>query len=258
MKRRKQKFGQHFLADSDACSRIVESVLIKPGDHVLEIGPGKGALTGLLAEKAGRLTLIEPDKKLLPGLKRLFPTADIIAERAERVDLSKLNGPIVIVSNLPYYVAVHIYKHCIENISNVSRMVLTFQKEVAQRISAQPGKKSYGSLSVLSRYYWDIEKILAIPPSAFKPPPKVESMALKFTPHPSPPVAADPEKLFAVVRASFVHKRRTLRNNLKDVYTEGSIETAFNKTGLPEKVRAEAVSLERFGEMAAALEKATE
>ena len=82
MKRKKQKFGQHFLVDGQACSRIVESVRIKPGDHVLEIGPGKGALTGLLAEKAGRLTLIEPDKKLLPGLKRSYPTADIIAERA--------------------------------------------------------------------------------------------------------------------------------------------------------------------------------
>ncbi len=250
MKRKKRRLGQHFLVDGEACSRIVECVRIKPGDHVLEIGPGKGALTRLLAEKTERLTLIEPDKKLLPGLKRSYPTADIIAERAEMVDLSALEGPVVVVSNLPYYVSVHIYKHCIENIRNVSRMVLTFQKEVAQRVSAQPGTKSYGSLSVLSRYYWDIEKVLTIPPPAFKPPPKVESMALKFAPRPSPPVAADPEKLFTLVRASFVHKRRTLRNNLKGVYTEGSIETAFNRTELPEKIRAEAVSLERFGEMA--------
>ena len=255
----RQKMGQHFLVDTRACERIVEAAAIREGENVLEIGPGKGALTGLLYRETvrcgGRLILIEPDKKFHVNLITECPTVLLMEERAERVDLSALPGPLVVVSNLPYYVSVHIFKHCIEHKANISRMVLMFQKEVGGRISTGPGVKKYGSLSVLSRYHWEIDEVMTIPPEAFKPKPKVDSMVLKFAPHPKPPVDTDPDKLFRLVRAAFTHKRRTLKNNLKNIYDPDLLEKAFREAGLEEKSRAEQVSLQQFGVMATRLQR---
>lgn len=255
----RQRLGQHFLADSDICARIVDAASIQQNENVLEIGPGRGALTGMLYKKtigsggtlaSGRLTLIEPDKKFHVGLILECPNVLLIEDRAESVDLSELSGPLVVVSNLPYYVSVRIYKHCIEHKANISRMVLMFQKEVAQRIAADPGIKAYGSLSVLSRYHWKIEKIMTVPASAFRPKPKVDSSVLSFVPHAKPPVDTEPEKLFRLVRAAFTQKRRTLKNNLKNLYSSKSIDDAFQAAKLDEKARAETVSLEQFAAMA--------
>ena len=246
----RQRLGQHFLADSEICARIVEAADIKKNENVLEIGPGKGALTGMLYKKAlssgGTLTLIEPDKKFRVKLILECPNVLLIEDRAERVDLSELTGPLVVVSNLPYFASVHIYKHCIKHKANITRMVLMFQKEVAKRIAASPGIKAYGSLSVLSRYHWKIEELMTVPASAFKPKPKVDSTVLSFIPHIKPPVDSDPEKLFSLVRAAFTQKRRTLKNNLKNLYSQESIDDAFSAAKLDEKARAETVSLEQF------------
>ena len=245
----RQRLGQHFLADSEICARIVEAVAIQEKENVLEIGPGKGALTGMLYKQTGSLTLIEPDKKFRVNLILECPNVLLIEDRAERVNLSELSGPLVVVSNLPYFASVHIYKHCIEHKANISRMVLMFQKEVALRIAANPGIKAYGSLSVLSRYHWKIHEVMTVPASAFKPKPKVDSTVLSFVPHAKPPVDTEPEKLFSLVRAAFTQKRRTLKNNLKNIYNSKSIDDAFSAANLDEKARAETVSLEQFAVM---------
>jgi 16S rRNA (adenine1518-N6/adenine1519-N6)-dimethyltransferase len=207
-------------------------------------------LHGKAKDAGGTLTLIEPDEKLADKLGIVFPDAKVIIGRAERVDLSALPGPLTVVSNLPYYVSVHIYKHCIEHKANISRMVLMFQKEVARRISASPGVKRYGSLSVLSRYHWEIEELMTVKAASFKPKPKVDSTVLRFVPHSRPPVVTDPEKMFRLVRAAFTHKRRTLKNNLKNLYDPESLEKALRSAGLDEKSRAEAISLRQFSTLA--------
>lgn len=226
---------------------------IKEKENLLEIGPGRGALTGMLYRKAvgsgGTLTLIEPDKKFYANLIAECPGVELIEERAESVNLSELPGPLVVVSNLPYYASVQIYKQCIEHKANISRMVLMFQKEVAQRIAADPGIKAYGSLTVLSRYHWKMEEVMAVPASAFKPKPRVDSIVLSFVPYAKPPVDAEPEKLFQLVRAAFTQKRRTLKNNLKNLYSQESIDDAFSAANLNEKARAETVSLQQFAAM---------
>ena len=243
---KRPRLGQHFLVETEYARIIVESAEIKPSDRLLEIGPGKGALTTALSQASGSLTLVEPDANLARKLKIEFPTAIVTEQNAEDVDYRGLIGPLVVVSNLPYYASVHIYKHLTEQKENISRMVLMFQKEVADRISASPGGRHYGSLSVWSGYNWDIEKVVAVPPSAFNPPPKVESAVLKFTPRKAALDEPDEIKLFRLVRASFVHKRRTIVNNLKTVYTPESIGAALKAVDLAVAARAETISQEQF------------
>jgi 16S rRNA (adenine1518-N6/adenine1519-N6)-dimethyltransferase len=248
--RGKPRLGQHFLADAEACRIIVEAAHIAPGAHVVEIGPGKGALTALLTAQADRLTLVEPDRELASRIASQNPRAEIIGEKGEDVDYSLLPGPLTVVSNLPYYASVHIFKHLTQHKANIRAMVLMFQKEVAQRISATPGGRHYGSLSAWSGYHWEMEQVLAVPPSAFVPPPKVESAVVRFLPRAMPPVRGDETELFRLVRTSFTQKRRTLKNNLKGIYSPESVEAAFGSAGLHPNVRAEEVSLERFAAMA--------
>jgi 16S rRNA (adenine1518-N6/adenine1519-N6)-dimethyltransferase len=243
---KRPKLGQHFLINSEFINHIVESAEITPSHNVVEIGPGKGALTSALARVSSRLTLIEPDVELARKLELAFPAATVAVQKAEEFDFRQLDGPVVIVSNLPYYASVHIYKHLTEQKENISRMVLMFQKEVAQRISAAPGGRHYGSLSVWTSYNWETENVLSVPATAFNPPPKVASAVLKFIPKYNKKKILDEEALFRLVRASFVHKRRTIGNNLKNIYTHESLEAALIAASLEKSVRAEEVSLEQF------------
>ncbi len=250
MKMGRQKLGQHFLASAGICASIVESAQIKKGEYVLEIGPGMGGLTGILYDKCdARLTLIEADASFSGKLRNRYPSATLIVKRAEDVDFDELPEPLVVVSNLPYYASVRIFKHCTEHKHKISRMTLMFQKEVANRISADPNVKSYGSLSVFSCYHWKIEKLMTIGPDAFKPPPKVDSTVLGFTQRSAPPVEADYDNFFEFVRRAFTQKRRTLKNNLKKFYTPESIEEALNSASLNRNIRAEAVSLKQFADI---------
>jgi 16S rRNA (adenine1518-N6/adenine1519-N6)-dimethyltransferase len=243
------KYGQHFLVDQESIRVIVESARITPSDHVVEIGPGRGALTAHLNSLSERLTLVEPDSDLTLNLRLYNPKAEIIVGNAEEQDYLALDGPLVVVSNLPYYASVQIYKRLTEQKENISRMVLMFQKEVAQRISAAPGGRHYGSLSVWSAYNWEIENIISLPPSSFKPPPKVDSAVLRFRPRLTPPIEADEKKLFRLIRASFVQKRRIIANNLKNIYTPDSVKQALSEAGLNATERAERITLEQFGVM---------
>jgi 16S rRNA (adenine1518-N6/adenine1519-N6)-dimethyltransferase len=247
------RMGQHFLVDGEAVATIVGSAAVKPSEHVVEIGPGKGALTFALSELTDDLTLVEPDHKLAETLRHDHPAARILEKRGEDVDYLGLPGPLVVVANLPSYASVQIYKRLTERKANVSRMVLMFQKEVAQRIAAGPGGRHYGSLSVWSAYNWAIETVLFVPRSSFRPPPKVESAVLRFVPRPKPPVEADEEMLFRLVRASFARRRRTISNNLKNVYSAETIGPALGEAGLDANARAETASLEQFAVMSGIL-----
>lgn len=251
----KPKLGQHFLADRSICQKIVEAAEIRPGDHVVEIGPGMGALTGLLAAATPRLTLVEPDRELSFQMMLHHGGAAMLREKAEDIDFGAMDGPLIVVSNLPYYASVFIYKHLIAHKRNIVRMVLMFQKEVARRIASGPGRRSYGSLSVLSGYHWAIEELITVKPGAFRPPPKVDSAVLRFTPLAVPPVAADETALFALVKTAFAQKRRTLRNNLKGVYTAASIEEAVVAAHLGPNARAEETSLADFAVLTGHLRK---
>lgn len=251
----KPKLGQHFLADRSICARIVEAAEIRPGDHVVEIGPGMGALTGLLASATPRLTLVEPDRELSFQLMLHHGGATMLREKAEEVDFGAMDGPLIVVSNLPYYASVFIYKHLIAHKRNIARMVLMFQKEVARRIASGPGHRSYGSLSVLSGYHWAIEELINVKPGAFRPPPKVDSAVLRFTPLAVPPVAGDEAALFALVKTAFAQKRRTLRNNLKGLYTAASMEEAMAAATLGPNARAEETPLAAFAILAEHLQK---
>lgn len=251
----KPKLGQHFLADRSICARIVEAAEIHSGDHVVEIGPGMGALTGLLASATPRLTLVEPDRELAFQMMLHHGKATILKEKAEDVDFSAMDGPLIVMSNLPYYASVFIFKHLIAHKRNITRMVLMFQKEVAHRIASEPGHRSYGSLSVLSAYHWAIEELMIVKPGSFDPPPKVDSAVLRFTPLAVPPVAVDEAVLFAVVKAAFAQKRRTLRNNLKGIYTAASMEEAMAAAKLGSNARAEETPLAAFALLAEHLQK---
>jgi len=246
MKRGRQKLGQHFLRDSSIVRRIIEAADIGDTSDVLEIGPGRGALTGQLYETARKLTLIEPDPVLAEKISKDFPEATVIQKRAEAVDFSELGNELVVVANLPYYASVRIFKHCVKNRKSISRMVLMFQKEVGERLIAEPGRKSYGSLSLFCRFHWESEEVLKVPPKSFAPPPKVESAVLKFLPLKEPPVRVCEEPLFRLIRTAFTHKRRTLKNNLKSLYKTDSIERALLATELGEMARAETVSIKQF------------
>ncbi len=250
----RQKLGQHFLTDGEAIERIIAAGEIAKTSNILEIGPGKGALTEKLRDIGASLSLIEADTALAERLGKTFPNANIINKKAEHVDFSLLPSPLLVISNLPYYASVHIFKHCTKNKSVITNMVLMFQQEVASRISAEPGKKSYGSLSLYSQYNWKIETVLTIPPEAFTPQPKVYSSVLKLRPRLKAIVEADEKELFKLIRSAFTQKRRTLRNNLKNLYSIGSIDRAFEKCMLDAKVRAETVSLKTFAEILPELE----
>lgn len=251
MRRRKgrQKLGQHFLIDTDIIGKIIEAAEIGRTSQILEIGPGGGSLTERLYGLGSSLTLVEPDLKLAERLKKTFPKASLITRKVEQVDFAELPNPLLVISNLPYYASVRIFKHCIKQKSFISRMVLMFQKEVGERISSEPGRRSYGSLSVLSRYHWVIEKVITVSPESFKPPPKVNSIVLRFNRRSRPPVEGEEDNLFRLVRAAFAQKRRMLRNNLKDLYSPESLDEALAASGLDERVRAEVVSLEAFAVM---------
>lgn len=253
-RRGRQKLGQHFLIDSGVIEKILSSAEIDKQDNLLEIGPGKGALTVHLETAGKSLTVIEPDNFLAEKLEKRLPSAIVIKDRAEKVDLTALPPSLVVISNLPYFVAVHIFQHLTRSKGRISRMVLMFQKEVAQRIAAKSGDNGYGSLSLYSGYHWEIESVVEAGPDSFSPPPKVKSLVLKFLPRKTPPVAGDEIELFRLIRIAFSQKRKTLRNNLKTVYAISSVEKGFNDCELGEKVRAEELSLEKFAELLPALE----
>jgi 16S rRNA (adenine1518-N6/adenine1519-N6)-dimethyltransferase len=261
---RKPKLGQHFLTDASAAKRIVEALGDISQSTVLEIGPGRGVLTSLLAKQARRLIAIEVDRVLAAQLRMkfaLYPNVEIIEGDVLAIDFSTVFGPkpgasrpglahtpelVRVVGNLPYYITSDILLHLFSFRQSFETFVIMVQKEVADRLAAAPGSREYGLLSATAQLYTRIEKLFTLPPGAFAPPPRVHSSVVRLTSSPRLESLGVPEEEFIeFLKLSFGQKRKTLWNNLKTQYGEDSLRAALQEAGVKPAVRAEAVPLEK-------------
>jgi 16S rRNA (adenine1518-N6/adenine1519-N6)-dimethyltransferase len=270
---RKPKLGQHFLASDSAAQRIVEALGDISRGTVLEIGPGRGAITGLLARKTRRLIAVELDRVLSAQLRLKFsahPNVEIIEGDFLKIELDTVFGPkpgslrpgltfttepALVVGNLPYYITSDILLRLLEYHRYFSTIVIMVQKEVADRLAAAPGSRDYGLLSVTAQLYGSIEKLFTLPPGAFSPPPKVQSSVVRITIRPRMDSLQVSEAGFiAFLKICFGQKRKTLWNNLKTRYDKDTLRAALAKTGVKPTVRAEALSVDRIAAVFRALE----
>ncbi len=270
--RRKPKLGQHFLVDQPAATRIAEALGDISQSTVLEIGPGRGALTSLLARRARRLIAIELDRVLAAQLRMnlaLAPNVEIIEGDILAVDFDTIFGPkpgstrpginhqpehVKVVGNLPFFITSDILLRLFEYRKYFETILLMVQREVADRLAAPPGKSEYGLLSATAQLYARIDKLFTLPPQAFSPPPKVHSTVVRLTLDPRLESLQVPEADFiAFLKLSFGQKRKTLWNNLKEKYPPEQLRAALEKAGVKPNVRAEALSLEKTAALYRAL-----
>ena len=265
----KKSFGQNFLTDTNILQKIVDTAEIDKKVNVIEIGPGIGALTEFLAESAAEVMAFEIDDRLVPILAdtlRDFDNVTVVNQDILKVDLAQYIAefknpdlPIKVVANLPYYITTPILMHLIESGIPFSEFVVMMQKEVADRISAQPNTKAYGSLSIAVQYYMTAKVAFIVPRTVFVPAPNVDSAILKMVRRDQPAVEVQDEKFFfKVSKASFVHRRKTLWNNLTSYFgkseeTKDKLTAALERADLSPSVRGEALSLEEFARLADAL-----
>lgn len=258
-----KKFGQNFLIDTTVLDRIISSAEITKEDCVLEIGPGIGTMTQYLAERAGTVVAVEIDKALIPILEETLQDYDnvtVINDDILKVDINRLveekNGgrPIKVVANLPYYITTPIIMGLFESRVPLKSITIMVQKEVADRMQVGPGTKDYGALSLAVQYYAKPEIVANVPPNCFIPRPNVGSAVICLTRYEEPPVQVkDEKKMFALIRASFNQRRKTLVNGLGNAgrpgITKESAAAALAQMGLSPTVRGEALTLEQFARL---------
>ena len=265
----KKSFGQNFLTDTNVLQKIVDTAEIDKNINVIEIGPGIGALTEFLAESATEVMAFEIDDRLVPILAdtlRDFDNVTVVNQDILKVDLAQYMAefknpdlPIKVVANLPYYITTPILMHLIESGIPFSEFVVMMQREVADRISAQPNTKAYGSLSIAVQYYMTAKVAFIVPRTVFVPAPNVDSAILKMVRRDQPAVAVQDEKFFfKVSKASFVHRRKTLWNNLTSYFgksegTKAKLTAALEQAELSPSIRGEALTLADFARLADAL-----
>jgi 16S rRNA (adenine1518-N6/adenine1519-N6)-dimethyltransferase len=248
---KRKKLGQHFLTDPSVTERIVAEAGVKPGDRVLEIGPGRGILTRELLHAGAVVHAVELDADLYTRLKEeTRGDNNITLERgnALRFEFGSFTPPYSIVSNLPYSVATALVQKFIENAGFISSMTLMVQAEVGERITAKVGDSHYGSFSVYTGYHLETSYLFTVPPDAFRPRPKVNSAVIRLVPRKTPPVTVEDEDgFFRFVQTSFMHRRKTMRNNLKGLWQgAGPVEDIIVKAGINPTARPEEISLEKF------------
>jgi len=255
-----KKLGQNFLIDADIVRGIVDAADIRPGDRVLEIGPGIGTLTQGLAEAGAEVTAVELDKKLPAVLARTLEGYDnvhIVPGDILKVNIPEIMGPepFKVAANLPYYITTPIIMTLLERRLPISRLVTMVQKEVADRMVAAPGTKAYGALSVAVQYYTRPHVELDVPPRSFIPAPDVDSVVIVCDVREKPPVETTDEKLFfRVVRASFGQRRKTLSNALKGAgFDKEIIRQVLPAAGIDGSRRGETLSLDEFAAIANAI-----
>jgi 16S rRNA (adenine1518-N6/adenine1519-N6)-dimethyltransferase len=258
--RAKKEFGQNFLVDDNVLQRIVSCVAPTPEDSILEVGPGRGALSRLLAASGGRFLAIEWDRDLLPLLKTEFassPNVEIAHGDILRVDLQQVlsarnpGGRWKVAANLPYNISSQVLFRFLECHALFERLVLMLQKEVGDRLTAEPGCKDYGALTVLLRLHFDICREFVVKPGSFRPIPKVDSAVLSFVPLATPRADVGDEELFRrVVKGAFLQRRKTLLNSLRsagfDSESYGSLPEVLAASGIDGGRRGETLSLEEF------------
>ena len=258
-----KKYGQNFLIDTSVLDRIIAAAEISKEDCVLEIGPGIGTMTQYLAEAAREVVAVEIDKSLIPILKDTLSAYDnvtILNEDILKVDINALvkehNGgqPVKVVANLPYYITTPIIMGLFEQHVPLKSITIMVQKEVADRMQVGPGTKDYGALSLAVQYYAKPEIVANVPPNCFIPRPNVGSAVIRLTRYEEPPVKVKDEKrMFALIRASFNQRRKTLVNGLGNAanlqITKEQAAQALEQMGLSPTVRGEALTLMEFAEL---------
>jgi 16S rRNA (adenine1518-N6/adenine1519-N6)-dimethyltransferase len=261
---RKPKLGQHFLTSEPVAARILDALGDVSQKTVMEIGPGRGVLTTPLVRRARRVVAIELDRVLAAQLRMqfaLFPNIEIIEGDVLAIDLSTLFGPkpgasrpglaivpqcVRVVGNLPYYITSDILLHLFTARQCFDEIIIMVQKEVADRLAAEPGSSEYGLLSATAQLYARVDKLFDVPPGAFSPPPKVQSAVVRLTLEPQLEQLGVEEKGFiAFLKLSFAQKRKTLWNNLKSNYPEPALRAALAQADVKPTVRAEALPLEK-------------
>ena len=267
----KKSFGQNFLTDTNILQKIVDTAEIDKNVNVIEIGPGIGALTEFLAENAAEVMAFEIDDRLIPILAdtlRDFDNVKVINEDILKSDLqSRIKEfanpdlPIKVVANLPYYITTPILMHLIESKIPFAEFVVMMQKEVADRISAEPNTKAYGSLSIAVQYYMTAKVAFVVPRTVFVPAPNVDSAILKMTRREQPLVQVkDEDFFFRVSKISFIHRRKTLWNNLTSHFgkadeIKAKLEQALEIAEIKPSIRGEALSIAEFAKLADALKE---
>ncbi len=249
----RKRFGQNFLHDPGVIRRIVGAIGPRPGQHLVEIGPGQGALTEPLLEALGELDVVELDRDLIPLLEQRFArlgelrihSADAL--RFDFTSLVKGEEKLRIVGNLPYNISTPLIFHLLSQREVIDDMYFMLQKEVVDRLTARPGDKAWGRLGVMTQYHCEAEKLFNVGPGAFNPPPKVDSAIVRLQPHEKLPVTVKDEKVFAnLVTQLFSARRKTLRAILKKQLSSEQIESV----GIDPQLRPERLSLADFARLA--------
>lgn len=259
--RARKRFGQNFLRDRRVVERIVDTLAPGPGQHVLEIGPGQGALTEQILASGARVDAIELDRDLSAGLQALFARhdnatlhqADIL--RFNIADLAPDTGTLRIIGNLPYNISTPCLFHLFESQSLIRDMLFMLQREVVDRLAAAPGDTDYGRLSIMAQYHCRVEPLFDVPPSAFSPQPRVTSSIVRLVPHASPPwPARDHQALQLLVRTAFSRRRKTLKNAVKGLISEQALQDC----GLDAGQRPETLSIADFVTLSNALSESSD
>lgn len=258
-----KKFGQNFLIDTHVLDKIIAAAGVTKEDTVLEIGPGIGTMTQRLAEAAGRVFAVEIDTNLIPILQETlgdYGNVTVINEDILKVDIKKLTEeggqgcPVKVVANLPYYITTPIIMGLFESGAPIANITVMVQKEVAERMQVGPGSKDYGALSLAVQYYAEPYIVANVPPNCFIPRPGVGSAVIRLTRYEQPPVQVkDKALMFALIRASFNQRRKTLLNGLTNSqelsFSKEAIAAAIADLGLAPAVRGETLSLEQFARL---------
>ena len=256
-----KRYGQNFLIDQHVISKILLAADISKEDTVLEIGPGIGTLTQYLAESAGKVFAVEIDEKLIPVLGdtlKEYDNVTVVNQDILKCDIQALIGEgksCKIVANLPYYITTPIIMGLLEGNVPAESITVMIQKEVAERMDAGPGSKTYGALSLAVQYYAETYLAANVPPNCFMPRPAVGSAVIRLSKRKEPPVEVKNEKfMFRIIRAVFNERRKTLVNALKNdpvtAIPKETTEQALQEMGLPLTIRGEALSLGQFAELA--------
>ena len=268
----KKKFGQNFLIDPHVLDKIVDAAQITKDDFVLEIGPGIGTLTQYLCENARQVLAVEIDDKLIPILKETLQPydnvevlhGDILKQDIQQIaDTYNEGKPIKVVANLPYYITTPIIMELFESHVPLANVTVMVQKEVADRMKAEPGTKDYGALSLAVQYYAKPYIAAFVPPNCFMPRPNVGSAVIRLDCLARVPVEVHNEKLmFRLIRASFNQRRKTLQNGIANSaelsFTKEQAARAIEQAGFDVRIRGEKLGLEEFARLADELERMTE
>lgn len=262
-----KSLGQNFLIDKNVIDRILEGARVQEGDYVIEVGPGIGTLTKEMGRTAKKVVAIEIDKTLIPILEETlsdFPNIEVINQDILKVDVQELvkeklnGGPVKLIANLPYYITTPIVMKFLEEDIPVTDIVVMVQKEVADRMNAQPNSKDYGALSVAVQYYCDTEIVAKAPRHMFMPQPNVDSTVIGLHVREEKKYNVDNEEVFfKTVKASFGQRRKTLLNSLGGLgfLNKDEIRTALQEANIDEKRRGETLSIEEFASLSNAVNK---